>query len=121
MLGRRYQPLFDYLADPDKFGTGNAFRVIASDEVTTEDGTGVVHMAPAYGEADAAACADAGIPTVLTVNEQGKYLPVVRDWAGVHVFEANKPIIARLRPMARWCAAPTTRTPTRTAGGAATR
>ena len=45
------------------------------DEVTTEDGTGVVHMAPAYGEADAAACQAAGIPIVLTVDEQGKYLP----------------------------------------------
>ncbi len=97
LLGRRYQPLFDYLADADTFGTAGAFRVIASDEVTTEDGTGVVHMAPAYGEADANACAAAGIPIVLTVNEQGKYLPVVTDWAGLHVFEANKPIIARLR------------------------
>jgi isoleucyl-tRNA synthetase len=97
LLGRRYQPLFDYLADADKFGTGGAFRVIASDEVTTEDGTGVVHMAPAYGEADANACAAAGIPIVLTVNEQGKYLPIITDWAGLHVFEANKPIIARLR------------------------
>ncbi|HEX4091708.1 MAG TPA: isoleucine--tRNA ligase [Trebonia sp.] len=97
LLGRRYQPLFDYLADADAFGTGAAFQVIASDEVTTEDGTGVVHMAPAYGEADAAACAAAGIPIVLTVNEQGKYLPLITDWAGLHVFEANKPIIARLR------------------------
>src|ERR1700722_18092166 len=97
LTGRRYQPLFDYLADADAFGTAGAFRVIASDEVTTEDGTGVVHMAPAYGEADANACAVAGIPIVLTVNEQGKYLPVITDWAGLHVFEANKPIIARLR------------------------
>ena len=71
--------------------------MIASDEVTTEDGTGVVHMAPAYGEADASACAAAGIPIVLTVDERGKYLPLVSDWAGLHVFEANKPIIARLR------------------------
>src|ERR1700722_13063345 len=97
LLGRRYQPLFDYLADADSFGTADAFRVIASDEGTTEDGTGVVHMAPAYGEADANACTAAGIPIVLTVNEQGKYLPVITDWAGRHVFEANKPIIARLR------------------------
>ena len=97
LLGRRYQPLFDYLTDTDTFGTANAWQVIASDEVTTEDGTGVVHMAPAYGEADAAACQAAGIPIVLTIDEQGKYLPMVRDWAGLHVFEANKPIIARLR------------------------
>jgi isoleucyl-tRNA synthetase len=97
LLGRRYQPLFDYLADTDKFGTGSAWRVIPSDEVTTEDGTGVVHMAPAYGEADAVACQAAGIPIVLTIDDQGKYLPMIRDWAGVHVFEANKLIIARLK------------------------
>ena len=97
LLGRRYRPLFDYLTDTDKFGTHDAWRVIASDEVTTEDGTGVVHMAPAYGEADAAACQAAGIPIVLTIDEQGKYLPLVTDWAGEHVFEANKSIITRLR------------------------
>ncbi len=97
LLGRRYRPLFDYLTDTDKFGTQNAWRVIPSDEVTTEDGTGVVHMAPAYGEADATACQAAGIPIVLTVDEGGKYLPMVRDWAGEHVFEANKDIIRRLR------------------------
>jgi isoleucyl-tRNA synthetase len=97
LLGRRYQPLFDYLADTDKFGTGSAWQVIPSDEVTTEDGTGVVHMAPAYGEADAVACQAAGIPILLTIDDQGKYLPMIRDWAGVHVFEANKLIIARLK------------------------
>jgi isoleucyl-tRNA synthetase len=97
LLGRRYTPLFDFLADTALYGTDPAWRVIASDDVTTEDGTGVVHMAPAYGEADAAACQANGIPVVLTVNEQGRYLPMITDWAGMHVFEANKPIIARLR------------------------
>src|SRR5580692_1878353 len=47
LLGRRYTPLFDYLTDAEKYNTGNAWQVIASDDVTTEDGTGVVHMAPA--------------------------------------------------------------------------
>jgi len=97
LLGRTYTPLWDFLTDAEAYGTGNAYRVIESDEVTTEDGTGVVHMAPAYGEVDAAACQAAGIPIVLTVNEQGKYLPMVTPWEGLHVFEANKPIIARLR------------------------
>jgi isoleucyl-tRNA synthetase len=97
LLGRTYRPLFDYLTDVDKYNTSAAWRVIPSDEVTTEDGTGVVHMAPAYGEADAAACQEAGIPIVLTVDDQGKYLPMVTDWAGEHVFEANKAIIQRLR------------------------
>jgi isoleucyl-tRNA synthetase len=97
LLGRKYAPLFDFLTDSEKYGTGTAWRVIPSEDVTTEDGTGVVHMAPAYGEADAAACQEAGIPIVLTVDDQGKYLPMVRDWEGMHVFEANKPIIAKLR------------------------
>ncbi len=97
LLGRRYTPMFDYLTDTAVYGTENAWQVIASDDVTTEDGTGVVHMAPAYGEADANACQAAGIPIVLTVNEQGRYLPMITDWAGEHVFEANQPIIRRLR------------------------
>src|SRR5690349_22292742 len=92
LAGRRYEPLLPYLAD-----TENAFRVILSDDVTTEDGTGVVHMAPAYGEADALACNAAGIPTVLTVDEQARFTAVVPDFAGQHVFDANTPITAKLR------------------------
>jgi isoleucyl-tRNA synthetase len=96
LLGRRYEPLFDYLADTERFGTQNAFRVIASDEVTTEDGTGAVHMAPAYGEADASASNAAGIPTVLTVDEHARFTSVVPDFEGVHVFDANAGITAKL-------------------------
>jgi isoleucyl-tRNA synthetase len=92
LAGRRYEPLFGYLAD-----TENAFRVILSGDVTTEDGTGVVHMAPAYGEADNLACTAAGIPTVLTVDDQGRFTGVVPDFAGQHVFDANEPIAAKLR------------------------
>jgi len=92
LAGRRYEPLLPYLAD-----TENAFRVILSDDVTTADGTGVVHMAPAYGEADALACNAAGIPTVLTVDEQARFTPVVTDFAGQHVFDANPGITAKLR------------------------
>jgi isoleucyl-tRNA synthetase len=92
LAGRRYEPLFGYLA-----GTENAFRVILSDEVTTDEGTGVVHMAPAYGEADALACTAAGIPTVLTVDDQGRFTSVVDDFEGQHVFDANEGIAAKLR------------------------
>jgi isoleucyl-tRNA synthetase len=92
LAGRRYEPLFGYLAD-----TENAFRVILSDEVTTEDGTGVVHMAPAYGEADNLACTAAGIPTVLTVDDQGRFTSVVPDFEGQHVFDANDGIAAKLQ------------------------
>ena len=97
LAGRRYEPLLPYLTDTGKFGTQDAFRVILSDDVTTEDGTGVVHMAPAYGEADALACNAAGIPTVLTVDEHAQFTSVVPDFQGQHVFDANPGITARLR------------------------
>jgi len=97
LAGRRYEPLLPYLTDAEKFGTGEAFRVILSDDVTTEDGTGVVHMAPAYGEADALACNAVGIPTVLTVDEHARFTGVVPDFEGQHVFDANAGITAKLR------------------------
>jgi isoleucyl-tRNA synthetase len=96
LIGRRYEPLFGYLTDTERFGTENAFRVIGSDEVTTEDGTGVVHMAPAYGEADASASNAAGIPTVLTIDEHALFTGVVPDFEGQHVFDANAGITAKL-------------------------
>jgi isoleucyl-tRNA synthetase len=94
LAGRRYTPLFPYLL---REGGENAFQVILSPDVTTEDGTGVVHMAPAYGEADADACAAAGIPVVLTVDDQARFTSLVPDFEGLHVFDANRPITERLR------------------------
>ncbi len=96
LVGRKYEPLFDYLTDTERFGTENAFRVIPSDEVTTEDGTGVVHMAPAYGEADATTANAAGIPTVLTVDEHARFTSTVPDFEGRHVFDANPGITEKL-------------------------
>ncbi|MET7402233.1 isoleucine--tRNA ligase [Dactylosporangium sp. NPDC005572] len=92
LVGRRYTPLFDFLAD-----TPNAFQVIGADFVTTEDGTGVVHMAPAFGEDDQNACASVGIPTVVTVDEHTRFTSVVPDYQGLQVFEANKPVIRDLK------------------------
>lgn len=97
LLDRRYTPLFDYLTDTATFGTDRAFRIIAADHVTTDEGTGVVHMAPAYGEEDQRACDAAGIPTVLTVDERARFTDVVPDLAGVQVFDANPTIIRNLR------------------------
>ena len=92
LVGRRYTPLFDFLAD-----TPNAFQVLSGDFVTTEDGTGVVHMAPAFGEDDQNACNAAGIPTVVTVDDHTKFTALVPDYEGLQVFEANKPVIRDLR------------------------
>jgi isoleucyl-tRNA synthetase len=92
LVGRRYTPLFDFLAD-----TPNAFRVLAGDFVTTEDGTGVVHLAPAFGEDDQNACNAAGIPTVVTVDEHTRFTSLVPAYEGLQVFEANKPVLRDLK------------------------
>ncbi|GLY01463.1 isoleucine--tRNA ligase [Actinoplanes sp. NBRC 101535] len=94
LVGRRYTPLFDYLVEP---AGENAFQVLGADFVTTEDGTGVVHMAPAFGEDDQNACNEAGIPTVVTVDERTRFTSLVPDYQGLQVFEANKPVIAALK------------------------
>ncbi|WP_129336765.1 isoleucine--tRNA ligase [Cellulomonas endophytica] len=96
LAGVTYRRLFDYFADPS-YGNENAWRVLVADYVTTEDGTGVVHQAPAYGEADQEVCEAAGIPTILSVDAGGRFTAAVPDLAGLQVFEANKPIIDRLR------------------------
>lgn len=95
--GLRYERLFDYFADTERWGTGTAWRVLLGDFVTTEDGTGIVHLAPAYGEVDQVACDAAGIPTLLSVDDGGRFTSVVPDFAGLQVFDANMPIVRRLR------------------------
>src|SRR4029079_7255847 len=92
LVGRRYTPLFDFFAD-----TPNAFQVLARDFVSTEDGTGVVHMAPGFGEDDQNACNAVGIPTICPMDEHGRYTSEVAPWAGQHVFEANPLIIRALK------------------------
>ncbi len=97
LVGRDYDPLFPFLTDVDVFGTRAAFRVIAADHVTTDDGTGVVHMAPAYGEEDQFACEAAGIPTILTVDDRARFTSIVPPYEGMQVFDANPFIIDDLK------------------------
>ena len=92
LVGRRYRPVFDFLADTD-----NAFQVLPGDFVTTEDGTGVVHMAPGFGEEDQNLCSAAGIPTICPMDERGCYTAEISRWAGTHVFEANPEVIRALK------------------------
>ena len=94
LAGRRFAPLFPYFVDQKQAG---AFRVIESEHVTTEDGTGIVHMAPAFGEEDFYACQKAGIPLVNPVDDDGRFTPEVRDFAGMHVKEADPKIIQQLK------------------------
>jgi isoleucyl-tRNA synthetase len=88
LVGRTYTPLFGYFAD-----NPNSFRVLAGDFVDTAEGTGVVHLAPGFGEDDQRVCEAEGIELVVPVDEQGRFTAEVPEWAGVNVFEANPDII----------------------------
>jgi len=99
--GIRYQRLFDYYADTEKFGTENSWQILVDDYVGDGDGTGIVHQAPAYGEDDQRVCEAAGIPVLISVNERGEFVSVVSDFAGKHAFDANKDIITWLKENGR--------------------
>ncbi|WP_432244682.1 isoleucine--tRNA ligase [Arthrobacter sp. G.S.26] len=106
LAGLAYRPLWDDFSDTEKYGTENAWRILVADYVTTTDGTGIVHQAPAYGEDDQKVCEEAGIPVVLSVDEGAKFLPLFRGGdldaiVGLQVFEANKPITQVLRAQGR--------------------
>jgi isoleucyl-tRNA synthetase len=92
LLGRRYRPLFDFFA-----AAPGAFVVLGGDFVATDEGTGVVHMAPGFGEEDYQACAAAGIAVVCPVDDQGRFTAEVPAYAGTQVFDANARIIEDLR------------------------
>jgi len=94
LVGRSYTPLFPFLA-----GTANAFKVLGAEFVTTEDGTGVVHMAPGFGEDDQNECNAAGIPTICPMDEHGQYTAEITPWVGRHVFDANPDVIKTLKEM----------------------
>ncbi|MEZ4238857.1 MAG: isoleucine--tRNA ligase [Myxococcota bacterium] len=96
LLGKRYEPLFDYFADHP-----NSFRVIAAPHVTTEDGTGLVHMAPDFGEEDFEACRAEGIDVVQSVADEGNFGPAVRDWVGRNIKAADADIIKALKGRGR--------------------
>ncbi|MCX2713518.1 isoleucine--tRNA ligase [Mycolicibacterium sp. J2] len=87
-----YTPPFPYFAD-----AVNSFQVLAADFVSTDDGTGIVHMAPAYGEDDKATADTADIVAVTPVDSKGRFDATVPDYAGQHVFEANSQIIRDLK------------------------
>ena len=92
LLGLRYLPPFPYFAD-----SVNSFQVLRGDFVTTDDGTGIVHMAPAYGEDDKATTDTVGIVPVTPVDSKGRFDATVPDYRGLHVFEANPQIIRDLK------------------------
>ncbi|KAA0233012.1 MAG: Isoleucine--tRNA ligase [Acidimicrobiales bacterium] len=96
LTGRSYEPLFPYFSE-----TANAFRVLAADFVDTSEGTGIVHLAPGFGEEDQLACDEANIPMVVPVDESGRFTADVPEWAGENVLDSNTSIIQHLKDLGR--------------------
>lgn len=92
LIGLTYEPIFGYFRDHP-----NAFQILGADYVTTEDGTGIVHQAPAFGEDDMNTCDAAGIEVVIPVDMDGKFTSLVPEYEGLLVFDANKEIIKDLK------------------------
>ena len=90
--GMKYQPLYTFLP-PDK----PAYFVVMGDYVTTEDGTGLVHTAPAFGHEDMETGKKYGLPVLMTVLPDGTFIPEVTPWRGVFVKDADPSIIADLQ------------------------
>ena len=95
LVGLQYEPLFDYFADQQ---TEGGFVVVSDDYVTTDGGTGLVHQAPAFGEDDYRVLNENDIDAfVCPVGLDGRFNESVTDFSGMHVKEADKPIIEFLK------------------------
>lgn len=92
--GKEYEPLFPYFAEKREEG---AFKVLVGDHVTIEDGTGIVHTAPAFGEEDFNICQKYDIPLVMPIDDDGQFVEPVSDFLGEHVKAADKNIIKHLK------------------------
>ncbi len=90
--GLKYEPIFDFFAE-----NPNSFRILNDAFVSTEDGTGIVHMAPAYGEDDYRICREAGIPLVDPLDDDCVFTAQVPDYAGQFCKDADKAIIKALK------------------------
>ena len=97
LVGRTYEPLFPFFADKKQEG---AFRVVAGDFIELGEGTGVVHMAPAFGEDDLAVGQKEGLPVVDPVDLEGNFTDATPPYQGKNVFVANKDVIRDLKAQA---------------------
>ena len=95
LLGRTYEPIFDYAQK--EHDASVAWKVIAAEYVTTEDGTGVVHTAPAYGADDYDSCQKAGIPMFNPIDREGKFTDQVPEFEGQWFKEADKEIARAIK------------------------
>ncbi len=95
LVGLHYKPIFNYYENSDPL----LHQIIAADYVSDCDGTGIVHIAPAFGEDDylAAKALDSKFPVILNVDDYGNFDSTVKDWTGQNIFEANPKIIDWLK------------------------
>lgn len=98
LAGLHYRPLFSYFESKRKEG---AFRIILEESVSLEEGTGIIHAAPAFGEVDFYACKNAGIPLVCPVDNNGQFTEEIPEYVGQFVKDADKDIIRRLKKSGR--------------------
>ncbi|MHB8113920.1 MAG: isoleucine--tRNA ligase [Bellilinea sp.] len=91
LKGKRYQPLYTFLPVQKQ-----AYYVVLAEYVTTDDGTGFVHIAPAFGAEDMAVGLEHDLPLLMTVADDGTFIPAVRPWAGIFVKKADPLIIDEL-------------------------
>ena len=91
LIGKRYKPLFSYYDNDSLKNRSNGFKVYAADFVTTEDGTGIVHIAPAFGEDDMKLGQEKNLPFIQHVGMDGKFTVEVKDFAGMDVKPKDDP------------------------------
>ncbi len=88
LVGKEYEPIFPHDIE-------NGYRVIAGDFVTTEDGSGIVHLAPAFGEDDFNVRKTNSLPIIMNVDEEGQFTE--GEWQGQKVWEANNEVVKWLK------------------------
>ncbi len=96
--GTAYEPLFPFFQELSEKG---AFRLFSADFVSTEEGTGIVHMAPGFGEDDYNTLKDTGIPTVCPIDKEGRFTEEVPPYRGQFVKDADKEIMKDLKEQGR--------------------
>ncbi|HUX52123.1 MAG TPA: isoleucine--tRNA ligase [Spirochaetia bacterium] len=94
LAGISYEPIFPYFKD---VGSSSAFITYNADYVSTEDGTGIVHIAPGFGEDDYAVFKGTDVPTLCPIDDECRFTADVPDYAGRFVKDTDKDIIRRLK------------------------
>jgi len=97
LIGLEYYPLFPYFEN-----NKNSFKVLSGEFVSEGEGTGIVHMAPGFGEDDQMICQENDIELVCPVDNSGKFTSEVTDYKGLHVFDTNEKIIIKLKELGNW-------------------